>query len=131
MSFTDKITIGWAGDSGTALSKLMSLTADANEARSVSIADSTTDGVIDLTLDVSDLVFFLLVANGTITIETNDGTTPDDTFALTSGVPVLWYAGCGSAIGDIFSADITALYATNASGAAVTVDIRLLKDSTP
>lgn len=94
-----------------------------------SIPDSSTDLAVTYSLDVSAVVGFFMVSDAAVTIETNDGTTPDDTMTLTAGVPYVWYTGKPEAFA--FTTDITALYVTNSSGGAARLQIKALSDATP
>ena len=69
-----------------------------------------------VSLDISTLKVLAMVSDQDITVETNDGTTPDDSFSLTAGVPVTFKEGDGA----IFTADVTSLYLTNSSGSNAT-----------
>lgn len=81
-----------------------------------SIADSVTDQLVALALDISQLVAFAIVATGgDMTMETNNGTTPDDTLNLLDGKPVSWW---NQYLADHFTADIDGVYMTNSSGGA-------------
>lgn len=95
----------------------------------VSVADSTTDDQVVMSVDVSAIKSAFIVSDQAVTIETNNGTTPDDTFTLVANVPLEWNES--SPLANPFSADITGLFITNASGATATVRIRILLDATP
>lgn len=94
------------------------------------IADSTTNGLIAFTLDVSQLKALFMMSDQDVLLETNDGTSPDDSFALKANEPVIWHAN--SPLPNPFASgtDVTGLYATNASGATAAVQIRALVDPT-
>jgi len=99
-----------------------------------SIPDSSTDLQVVLAIDISQLKLFLMKANGAILVETNSGSTPDDTFNLTATNGVAWSASAqaGEAVqAQVLSTDITTdIYVTNSSGAAVTLEIFALIDPT-
>lgn len=81
-----------------------------------SIADSTTDGLVACTVDISQLKACIIVAvGGDMTLETNNGAAPTDTINLLDGVPFVWSSDY---LADHFTGDITALYMTNSSGGA-------------
>lgn len=96
------------------------------------ISESITDGADQLvayTLDISQCkTFAIWCEGGNMTVETNNGTTPDDTFSLTDGVPVIWSTGLPGSPTIPLTADITALYVTNTGTA--TLQIRALADPT-
>lgn len=94
------------------------------------VADGTTDQQVAFDLDISTIQGIIIVSDQDVTIETNDGTTPDDTLDLTAGVPVQ-FAASPSFGSNPFSADTTDLYLTNGSGAEATVQIEVIYDPTP
>ncbi len=95
---------------------------------SESIADSTTDGLVAYALDVSQVKNFAMWSDQIILVETNDGTTPADTISLSANQPYLWSAASYEPF--LFGTDITALYVTNSSGSAATLNIRCVLDPT-
>jgi len=93
------------------------------------IPDSSTDKLVVCALDVSQIKAIYILSDQDVTLETNDGTTPDDTIALKAGVPYIWYTNKYDAL--LLTVDVTALYLTNASGSAATFKLRALQDATP
>jgi len=81
------------------------------------VADGVTDGAFVFAVDVSALKAFYIISDQAVTVETNDGTTPDDTISLTANKPVTWRENDTA----LFSADVTILYITNASGSTATI----------
>jgi hypothetical protein len=95
---------------------------------SESIADSTTDGLVACTVDISQLKACIIVAEGgAMTLETNNGAVPDDTISLLDGVPFVW---SNDYLAAHFSADITGLYMTNSSGSASVLTAVFIVDPT-
>ncbi len=128
MSITHTITVQWEqGNNSLSLQDTFTGEAEANV--SVSVPDSSTDFEITLGIDVSEIKSIVISSNQVITLETNDGTTPDDTFAITANNPLIWNVDSPAA--NPFSADITALFVTNASGSAATFNVRCIVDATP
>jgi len=93
------------------------------------ISDNSTDKVVSWTLDVSQVAMVYILSDQDITLETNDGSTPDDTLALKAGIPYVWYTDKYDSL--IFTADVSILYVTNASGEDATLQIETLYDATP
>jgi len=93
------------------------------------IQDGQTDKLINFALDVSQIQSIYIVSDQDLTLETNDGTTPDDTINLVANKPYIWYQG--SYFTNLLTTDITALYATNSSGADATLQIEVVYDATP
>jgi hypothetical protein len=93
------------------------------------IAASTTDDDIVLALDVSAIQSIIILSDQDVKIETNDGTSPDDTIDLVADVPYVWntdsYDSC------LLTTDVTVIYVTNAGATAATLKIEALLDATP
>lgn len=94
-----------------------------------SVADSSTDYEITLTLDVSAVKAFFLNSDQAVTFETNDGTTPANTISLAADIPYVWYTGKYDSF--LLTTDVTSIFITNASGSAATVNLWALIDATP
>jgi len=84
-----------------------------------SVADSVTDQSHLISLDISTLQVFYMISDVAMTVETNSSSSPQETFTLTANKPVVWRTGDTA----IFAGDVTAIYATNASGSAGTLKI--------
>lgn len=125
---THKINSDWQAGNDS-LSKQVTITADGEANVEVAVPDSSTDLAVIMAIDVSALQLLYIVADQDLTIETNDGTTPDDTLTLKAGKPIVWYDGCGYS--NPLGTDVTALYATNASGTDATLYVKTLQDATP
>lgn len=130
MTISHTITISWDGG-GTPISKASTISFGSEINLDESIADSSTDLLVAFTLDVSALKSFFMVSDQAITVETNNGTTPDDTFTLAANVPIVWDVNSGAANPFASAVDVTALYVTNSSGSAATLQIRCGYDPTP
>lgn len=94
-----------------------------------SVADSETDYEIAFELDVSEIEFLYINSTQDVTFETNDGAAPDNSISLLANQPYTWYNG--SYDDCLLDTDVTALFITNASGSAATVNVWALYDSTP
>lgn len=81
-----------------------------------SVADAVTDQEHLVSIDISQLKAFYMVSDQALTVETNSGGTPVDSFTLTANRPVVWQTGDTA----IFTADVTALYLSNSSGSTAT-----------
>jgi len=128
MSHSVKIKRGWSF-AGEALEKEETVTAGQIVTIDEPIADSETDYLIALTLDVSQIKAIYLESDQDITLETNDGSTPDDTISLSADVPQEWSESDGAALRPL-ATDVTALYVTNASGSTANLKARFLVDPT-
>ena len=94
-----------------------------------SIAIGATDQLVSLAFVLAKLLAFYMVSDKALTIETNSASTPQETISLAAGVPFVYVPGAGLA--SPFAGNVTALYATNASGSAAALQIRVLVDATP
>lgn len=128
MSIQHSVTIQWE-QGNNSLSQRDTFTGEAEANVSVSVPDSSTDFEVTLAIDVSEIKSIIIASDQDITVETNDGTTPDDTFTIEANNPLIWNVDSPAATP--FSADITALFVTNSSGAAATFNVRCLVDATP
>ena len=130
MSFTHTIKQEWSnGNGGRTITASVSTTGSAQQSLQESIADSSTDLEVGFTLDVSAVKSIYIKSDYAITIETNDGSTPDNTLSLAAGVPYVWHENAEDAF--VFDTDITSIFVTNASGSAATLQIEVLVDATP
>lgn len=96
---------------------------------SESVADSSTDAQINVAIDFSALGALLIVSDQDVTLETNNGTTPDDTFSLLANKPLIWFSD--SYFDCPLTVDVTAVFITNSSGSTATITIRANQDATP
>lgn len=92
------------------------------------VADDQTNFQLSFALDVSAVKSFILQSDVDCLVETNDGSTPDDTISLKAGVPYVWNTDSYNAF--LFTEDITALFVTTADGAA-NIQCEALIDVTP
>jgi hypothetical protein len=128
VAITHSYTITWAKGSET-FSKQFNVTGDQEKGGDYTIANGVTNQLITLTIDVSALKSILIVSTVAMTLKTNDSGAPQDTIALTAGVPIMEYVGDIS--GAMFAGDVTAFYVSNASGSEGTLTIKILEDGTP
>jgi len=128
MSFTHTQVIQYQ-TAGRTLVKSYSLTGGSQTSVSESIPDSSTDELVNFTLDVSTCTSFYMASDQDMTIETNSGGSPIDTIVLVADVPYIWNTDSYDSF--LLGTDVTALYATNASGSAATLEVEALFDPTP
>ena len=124
-TLTETITIG-----GRAVTNSVTYTSGSSLSISETIVTATTDGLVACVLDVSQIKLFYMVSNVAITVETNSASAPDNTYTLAAGVPLVWKNDGEVALADVFAADITALYVTNASGSSSTFEVYCIYDPT-
>lgn len=88
-----------------------------------------TDADYVIAIDVSALKSIVIWSDRVITLETNDGSSADDTIVLKANVPYIWntdsYDSC------LLTTDVTVIYVTNASGGEAQLLIETIQDATP
>lgn len=92
------------------------------------VPDATTDQLVAMSLDVSQIKTIYIVSTTALTFETNNAATPADSIALIAGVPYIW--STGGYFTNLITTDITAVYLTNASGSAATFNLEAIYDAT-
>lgn len=125
LSVTLTRTFNFNSDS---LSQQDTVTSGALTSLSESITTGTTDGLVALVLDVSQLKAFYIQSDYDITLEFNSNAGSGGTIALKANKPVIWSENCG--LTNPLGTDVTALYVTNASGSTATLNARFLLDPT-
>lgn len=91
------------------------------------IADATTDGLLAISIDVSEVECVGITADQNLTIKTNSATAPQETLTVTANQMLFERTGDTA----LFSGDVTAMYVTNASGTDANLSIVVALDSTP
>ena len=125
-SVTQKISAG-----SRTLQVVRDFTGSGSSSINESIPDSASDLEVDFALDVSQAVsVWMCATGGAITVETNSAAPGDDTISLADGVPQLFLSTAVGGLSGLFSADVTALFVSNSSGGAVTLDVEALFDAT-
>lgn len=102
---------------------------DGQSSRTISVPDSTSDKLVNLAMDVSQIQCIYMKSDQDLTVETNDGAAPDDTINLLADKPYVWHAG--SYFANLLTVDVTKLYLTNNSGAEAMFELEVVVDSTP
>jgi len=92
------------------------------------IAGSTTDLEIALDLPIANMKAFAIYANVAMTVETNDGTTPNDTFTLVANEGQGFIQGEGT---NPVGTDITSIFVTVPGATAGKLQIVAGYDTTP
>jgi len=124
------INMSWAeGARGGTYST--SYTGDASDSRAITVPASTTDMLVNVAIDFSQIKSLILACDFAITIETNDSAAPDDTITLVANVPLVWNADAYFA--NPITVDVTKIYLTTGAIGAVdaTFTMELIHDSTP
>lgn len=126
MSLTQSYSIGSGGKQNTT-----SATFDAESQLSVPVPHGTTNMLVALAVAAAKIKGLYVVADKAMTLKTNSGGSPAQTFALAAGVPMSWILG--SPLPCPITVDVTGLYLTNAGTTAAddgTLTVALLVDPT-
>lgn len=129
MAFTHTLTEVWA-QGNNSISKQVSKSADGETNRDITVPDSSSNMLVNFTLDVSELKALYIVCDKAILIETNNSGSPVETITLVANEPLIWHTGLEHA-NPFGSTDVTALYLTTGAVGEATLQIRALHDSTP
>ncbi|HUT88739.1 MAG TPA: hypothetical protein VMY37_04540 [Thermoguttaceae bacterium] len=134
MAFTQHLTRRWEGI-GEMIDCRQSFEGDGElSPREVVVPPSTTDKLVNLAIDVSQLKYIYLKSDQDLTFETNDSDAPEhpvgNTIELKAGNPYIWHTGYYYT--NLLTVDVTKVYLTNASGTlTATLEIRGVEDATP
>lgn len=121
MSIASTITFSATGGATAISGVSASATGTLGTQIDVEVPASTTDQAFALALDVSELESVFLYTDGALTVEANDGTTPDYTLTMAANKPLAWASGMPWAVTAVLTDDTTVLYLTNGTGSAVTL----------
>jgi hypothetical protein len=83
------------------------------------VPDASTDLEFPIAIDVSAMKTFSILSDQDVTVETNNGTTPQETLSLLAGKSIDWQEGETA----LFAGDITSMFITNSSGSAATIKL--------
>ncbi len=126
MSFSYTFTLGLK-TAGETIAKPVTQTYPGSVSHDVTVNNGASNQALALTLPSANIKGVYIVSSADVTLETNDGTTPDETFTLKAGIPLLWFADLDY-FANPFATDLTGLYFTNSSGQQATVQIRFLTE---
>lgn len=124
MSITTSYSIGSGGKT-----YVVSKTSGADATISEAIADGSTNTLVACAFDYTKVVMCYVVSTVDMTLKTNSSGSPTQTIALKAGVPLAWNDSQPTSL-RVFTANVTALYLTNASGDDGTFTLAVLVDPT-
>ena len=102
------------------ISEVTTVTPDTEVKVELVVPSSASDSPYSLFVESTNLKSFVMVATENLTVDTNDGTTPDETFYLTANEPYVWLYGDGTAP---IGGDVDTIYLTNSSGSDATFQL--------
>lgn len=128
MQFTSSINVG--GQSRT-YRKTATATDPVNiNAGPIVIPNAASNQLISLSgVDVSQLKGVFIASNQDVLVEFNSNAGSGGSLNLEANVPYMWQVGDVNAL--LITADVTAVYVTNASGAEAELFFYFLHDATP
>ena len=133
MSESYVITRSWKPLDGTAVNYEKTVTSDTSTDHSKAYADGTTDTLINITIDFSQVKALFIGSDQDVTLETNNpggsSGAADQTFSLKANCPIEWTEDDVET--NPITVDVTAMYITNASGETANLEIHALYDATP
>lgn len=93
------------------------------------VANGQTDLQVNVSFDISAVKAFEISSDQDLTVEGNDSVGAAGTVALKANVPYRWNTDWYDTFK--FTADITSLFLTNASGSTANFKLRCIYDATP
>lgn len=125
MSLTHTVLRQYSDTSSVRISKTdtVSGSQEKNIDKSVAVG---TDTLVPYTLDRSILQSLVISSDVALTIKTNSSGSPTDTIVLTAGQALMWAFATDGLTACPITANITALYVTNAAGGPAALKIRAL-----
>jgi hypothetical protein len=129
MPFTHTFTETWS-NGGSPVSKATEVAAGQEINIDETVTGNSTDLQINVGIDVSALKSLFMLCDRDITIQTNDGSSPDDTISLKANKPLIWRAS-EAYFANPLTVDVTEIFVTLAAGDDATLKIRALVDPTP
>jgi hypothetical protein len=124
ITVTERIVVG-----GTSIGPSLAIPEGLLVGCDVTISASAADEQIIIPIDISQVKLLFILSELDLTLETNNGTTPDDTIAIKAGVPYLWREDKVDSL--ILTADVDAIFVTNGVAATSRLQIYAILDNTP
>lgn len=122
--FTNKLTIIHTDENGVAIPRTITRSGPGSLKKDVVINDAVSNQALTIAFNYADLEMFEIVSDRDITLKTNSSGSPTQTISLVAGVPLVWFTGAPWS--NPFTANVTAMYLTNASGQQANVLMRYL-----
>lgn len=116
---------------GTTLTTSDSVTNEAIEDMVIDVPASTTDKEIAVEWVNTRLSLLVLLSTVAMTIESNSAGAPANTLVLAANVPYVFRKDKPGDVNAFAAADVTKLFATNATLSAGSLTVKVLKDVTP
>lgn len=131
MAITHRIGTTYNGGAGQMASVSRTFTGGGELRVYEPIPAASTDLAVAFAVDREAIVSLAIYCNKAVTIKTNSSSSPTDTIALAAGQLIVWGDDEDALADMVFTADVTALYVTNAGASEATLRIEALTDVTP
>lgn len=118
MSYTIRV-VQTVSEGSTSLSSTTNTIVEGCDKRNETIVDAASEYNVVIGIDVSSLKVFSMKSSQVLTVKTNSSGSPQETFTLVAGRPIVWQEGDAA----IFAGDVTGLYVSNASGNDAVLEI--------
>ena len=120
---------------GKVVNKTITITDEAVIDLSFDVADSQTDELHTIALDLSETKSVYIVSDQAITMDWNDAAGTQGTIVLVANEPVIWWStqvtDGGNTLNPLNTVDLTATYWTNASGSTANINFQAVYDASP
>lgn len=131
MAITHRIGTTYNGGAGQMSSVSRTLTGSGELRVDETIPAASTNLAVAFALDRESAKSVGIYCDKAITIKTNSSSSPTDTIPVAAGQLIVWGNDEDALADMVFSADVTALYVTNAGASAARLRIEALVDVTP
>ncbi len=120
---------------GEVVNKSITITDEAILDLSFDVADSQTDELHTIALDISEVKSVYIVSDQNITVEWNDVSGTQGDMDLLAGEPVIWWStqvtDGGNTLNPLSTTDLATTYWTNASGSTANINFQAVYDASP
>jgi hypothetical protein len=117
-------TESYATQDGIIVQSTFTYNADSEAGLNTVVPGLTTNQAVALTLTISEIRSMVMWSNEAVTIKTNSSGSPQDTFALVAGKPLMWDTDTWFPIP--FLGNVTEMFITNSGAQSATVVLRFL-----
>ena len=125
MAFTDSTIISYKTASGVVSLSSIDESGSQRDNSPVTVPASTSNYHAPRSVDVSQLISFLIYSSQNVTVKTNSSSSPAQTFTLVAGIGLTWNNANGQS--NPLTTDITDLYVTNLGSVAAVMQFSFLK----
>jgi hypothetical protein len=126
MAFTDSLSVTHKTPSGAVSVSSIDAPGSTRQNPPVTVPAATSNYHVALSsVDVGELVSFLMYSSQDVTIATNSSTTPSQSFSLAAGVGLAWNMFNGQT--NPLTVNITDLYITNPGATPATILLSFLE----